>query len=166
MEKEKNDDTAALIPVRIAAITCYSELFPCFLLRHSLFLFICKSVRFIIDTRVRDKEIQIVVPLGLLNKMLLSCSNVFFVRPPWWKNNIFTFFIFRRGGRIISLHFLSSAVAEEQFLYVFYLPPRRKMVSFSFYYFPPQRKTVCFLFFVHPRHRKVLLFHRIYIELT
>gem|GEM_PF-3752905 len=33
-------------------------------------------------TRVRDKEIQTVVPLGLLDKMLLSCSNVFFVRPP------------------------------------------------------------------------------------
>ena len=164
--KRKNDDTAAPVPVRISAITCYSELFPCFLLRHSLFLFICKSVRFIIDTRVRDKEIQIVVPLGLLNKMLLSCSNVFFVRPPWRTNNVFTFFIFRRGRWIIVLRFLSSAAAEKQFLHIFYLPPGRKMVSFSFYYLPPRRKTVCFLFFVHPRHRKVFLFHRIYIELT
>ena len=134
-KKKKNDDTAALIPVRIAAITCYSELFPCFLLRHSPIPFICKSVCFIIDTRVLDKEIQTVVPLGLLDKMLLSCSNVFFVRPPWRTNNFFTFFIFRRGGRIFLLHFLSSAVAEEQFLYVFYLPPRRKNNIFTFFIF-------------------------------
>ncbi|EHO65058.1 hypothetical protein HMPREF9944_02557 [Segatella maculosa OT 289] len=55
-------------------------------------------------TRVRDKEIQTVVPLGLLDKMLLSCSNVFFVHPPRRTNKIFTFFIFRRGGRWFLFH--------------------------------------------------------------
>ena len=69
-------------------------------------------------TRVRDKEIQTVVPLGLLDKMLLSCSNVFFVRPPRRTNKIFTFFIFRCGGKIISLRFLSSAVAEDGFFFI------------------------------------------------
>ena len=91
LKKGKNDDTAAPVPVRITAATCYSELFPCFLSRHSPIPFICKSVCFIIDTRVRNRKIQTVVPLELLDKMLLSCSNVFFVRPPWRTNKILTF---------------------------------------------------------------------------
>jgi len=33
------------------------------------------------------------------------------------------------------LHFLSSAVADEHFFYIFYLPPWRKSISFTFFIF-------------------------------
>ena len=114
--------------------------------------------------RVLDKEIQTVVPLGLLDKMLLSCSNVFFVLPPWRKNNFFTFFIFRRGGRIFLLHFLSSAVAEEQFLYVFYLPPRRKNNFFTFFIFRRGGRWFLFHFTIFRRGGRPFVFCFLFIR--
>ena len=72
-----------------------------------------------------------------------------FYLPLWWKNNsftyfifrcggrtfLFTYFIFRCGGRTILSHILSSAAAEERSFYIFYLPPWRKNNSFTFFIF-------------------------------
>ena len=77
-------------------------------------------------------------------------------------------------------HFLSSAMADEHFLHIFYLPPRRKNFLFTFFtfrhggriflshflysavaeeqffyvfYLPPRRKNVLFLFYYFPPRR-------------
>jgi len=80
-------------------------------------------------------------------------------------------------------HFLSSAMADERFIYIFYLPPRRKNFFFTFFIFRHGGRTFLshflssataeersflillssamaeehfFLFSVHPTRRKVV----------
>ena len=89
------------------------------------------------------------------------------------------------------LHFLSSAMADERFLYIFYLPPRRKNFLFTFFtfrhggrtfssrflssttaeehffhifYLPPRRKNVLFLFYYFPPWRKNIFFCFLFIR--
>jgi len=44
------------------------------------------------------------------------------------------------------LHFLSSAVAEELSLYIFYIPPWRKNISFTFFIFRRGGRTILLRF--------------------
>ena len=55
---------------------------------------------------------------------------------------LFTFFIFRRGGRTILLRFLSSATAEERSFLILLFSAMAEEHSFLFYYYPPWATSV------------------------